>query len=145
MAQDLDLPPEKRRLSGGGYGRFYHLDALRSIAMLFGLLVHANMLHGGDFIPLVGLTSIYFRMATFFLISGYLAAHVAVQTSNRAMLSGRTLSLLLPFAVMLVLVAPLTSYLVILWNEGPGLSFPKFLAERWTALSFLHLWFLPVL
>jgi len=88
--------------------------------MLFGLLVHANMLHGGDFIPLVGLTSIYFRMATFFLISGYLAAHVAAQTSNRAMLSGRTLSLLLPFAVMLVLVAPLTSYLVILWNEGPG-------------------------
>ena len=145
MAQGLGLPPEKQRLSDGGTERLYHLDALRSIAMLFGLFVHANMLHGGDFIPLVGLTSIYFRMATFFLISGYLAAHVAGRTSNRAMLSGRTLSLLLPFAVMLVLVAPLTSYLVILWNEGPGLSFPEFLAERWTSLTFLHLWFLPVL
>ena len=91
MAQGLGLPPEKQRLSNGGTERLYHLDALRSIAMLFGLFVHANMLHGGDFIPLVGLTSIYFRMATFFLISGYLAAHVAVRTSNRAMLSGRTL------------------------------------------------------
>jgi glucan biosynthesis protein C len=145
MGQELSLSPEKTRLSDGGSGRLHHLDALRSLAMLWGLFVHANMLHGGNFIPLVGLASIYFRMATFFLISGYLAAHMAVRTSNRAMLSGRTLSLLLPFAVMLALVAPPTSYLVLLWHEGPGLSFGDFLAKRWSWMMFLHLWFLPVL
>jgi glucan biosynthesis protein C len=61
------------------------------------------------------------------------------------MLARRTVALLLPFAVMLVLVAPLTSYLVILWHEGTAPSFPVFLAERWQPQQYFHLWFLPAL
>lgn len=131
--------------SGGGSARLYHLDAVRSLAMLFGIFVHANLLDQNGMFPLVGLASIHFRMATFLLVSGYLVAHSASRTSNGAMLARRTLALMLPFAVMLLLVNPLTSYLVLVWNEGLEVSLQGFLAESWPQKEFLHLWFLPVL
>jgi glucan biosynthesis protein C len=145
MSENSSAPPKLSQRSGGRAERLYHLDAVRSLAMLFGIFVHANLLYENGMFPLVGLASIYFRMATFFLVSGYLVAHSAARTSNGATLARRTLALMLPFAVMLVLINPLTGYLVLVWNEGPTVSLPGFLAERWPYIKFLHLWFLPAL
>ena len=124
--------------------RIHYLDALRSFAMLFGLFVHANGLFAQEVFPLVGLASEHFRMASFFLVSGFFSSLVAERTSDAAMVSRRTLALMLPFCVMLALVHPVTLYLVHLRHEG-FMTFAEFLATRWQPAAFLHLWFLPAL
>ena len=125
-------------------GRIRHLDALRTFSMLFGLFVHGVMLFTPDPFPLVGLVSRHFRMAAFFLVSGFLVSLVAARTSQGAMIRRRTLALMLPFCAMLALVHPFTLWLVRIRNEGP-VPLGVFLSSEWVPTQLLHLWFLPAL
>ena len=104
----------------------------------------AHLLFSREPFPLVGLASEHFRMAAFFLVSGFFASLVAERTSDAAMVARRTLALMLPFCAMLALVHPVTLYLVHLRHEG-FMTFAEFLATRWRPAAFLHLWFLPAL
>jgi len=58
-------------------GRLHYLDALRSFCMLYGVFVHTSAFLGPQAIGLIGPASAYFRMGTFFLVSGFLVPLVA--------------------------------------------------------------------
>jgi len=125
-------------------GRIRHLDALRAFAMLFGLFVHAEGLFATPPFPLVYLVSTHFRMAAFFLVSGFFASLMAARTSQGAMVRCRTLALMLPFCAVLAFVHPVTLWLVRVRNDG-AVPFAEFLSSEWVPTQLLHLWFLPAL
>ncbi|MBM9593909.1 acyltransferase family protein [Roseitranquillus sediminis] len=128
-------------------GRLHYIDALRSFAMLFGLFLHAATLGYAPGMSLVSLVSDHFRMATFFVVSGFFALMVASRRGNAAFLSARAQALLVPLAAGLVLLVPLTNWLVYLWHSGP-VGFLDYLAgerpvpARGPQSWHLHLWFL---
>lgn len=130
------------------HGRLYYLDALRSFCMLYGVFVHTGAFLGADGIDLIGQVSKYFRMDTFFLVSGFLVALVAARTSVPQVLRKRSVALLVPLVSMVVLFNPLTNWLIHLRHAGP-MPLSVFLFEGgWRSPAgaeaswLLHLWFL---
>jgi len=129
-------------------GRLHYLDALRSFCMLYGVFVHTSAFLGPQAIGLIGPASAYFRMGTFFLVSGFLVALVAARTSVPSVLRKRSVALLVPLATVTVLANPVTCWLIHLRHAGP-MSFGEFLlGGGWRtpagaeASWLLHLWFL---
>ena len=130
--------------------RLHYIDALRSIAMLFGLLVHAGTLTNEPVSSAVGVISNHFRMATFFVISGFFAAMMAERRGNGPFVAARAQALLIPLVAGLVLLNPLTNWLVYVWHAGPvgfldylggARPYPTAGPQSWH----LHLWFLVAL
>lgn len=127
--------------------RIYYLDALRSFCMLFGILVHTNTLFDPSLYPIVNGISQHFRMPTFFLVSGFFVALVTHRTSATAMFRRRTLAIMLPFLSALILLNPVTNYLVHIYHN-PWMSPVEFFSGGWRAPAegpgvwLLHLWFL---
>lgn len=128
--------------------RIYHLDALRCFCMLFGLLVHGATI--GDTLPLVVIkeASAHFRMAAFFLVSGFFSALVASRSYVGAFLRNRSRVMLVPLIAGLLLLNPLTNWLIQLFHGG-GIGFADyFFHGGWrlpvpgTGIWHLHLWFL---
>ena len=122
--------------------RLYHLDALRCFAMLFGVLVHANALQKP--FPAIGFASQHFRMALFFLISGFFVARVAERDGTGAMLRRRSLAIGVPLLAMLALFQPLAERLMVAWSGAPPLAVVE--EEQGPVMARLtqlhHLWFL---
>lgn len=127
--------------------RIHYLDAVRSFCMLFGVFVHANTFFDPRPFPLIPLASSYFRMETFFLISGFLLASVAHRTDRGLLIRRRLLALLLPFGVVLVLLNPVTNWLIYVRFNG-WMPLADYLRSGWTLPAegtgswALHLWFL---
>lgn len=130
--------------------RLYYLDYLRAFAMIVGILLHVTTLGDFGWLEVLGPVSHNFRMGTFFAVSGFFAALLLDRRSLRGFLGSRLLALGL--AVGLVLLIPLTLWMVHAWRLGP--VGPDQLG-RIVALSFdprngvganfdwhLHLWFL---
>jgi glucan biosynthesis protein C len=128
-------------------GRLYYLDALRSFCMLFGILVHANTLFAERPYPAIPVASGYFRMAAFFVVSGFFVALVASRSSTAAMIRKRSVTLLVPLVVMVVLFNPVTNYLVYI-RHNEYMPLQAYLAGGWRLPAngptswLLHLWFL---
>lgn len=129
-------------------GRLTYLDALRSVCMLYGVFVHTSAFLGPEAaIGLIGTASQYFRMGTFFLVSGFLVALVAARSSVREVLGRRSVALLVPFAAAVLVVNPLTCWLIHLRHVG-FMPLGTFLFDGgWRqpaaeASWHLHLWFL---
>lgn len=130
--------------------RLYHLDALRSAAILYGLFVHTATLGVHWPITLVSVVSGYFRMGTFFLVSGFFAAMVLSRTTSKIFLQRRALALVVPFLCGVAILNPVTNWLI--WNwHNPPLPFSDFLRRAWNGtlpvgrgpmIWHLHLWFL---
>ncbi|WP_236019553.1 acyltransferase family protein [Fuscibacter oryzae] len=131
--------------------RLHHLDALRSAAILYGVLVHTATLGVTWPLTLISDISGYFRMGTFFLVSGFFGAMVLQRFGTAAFLKKRALALLVPLACGLLFLNPVTNWLV--WNwHNPPLPLQDFLRQAWAgSLPFprngpmvwhLHLWFL---
>jgi glucans biosynthesis protein C len=127
--------------------RLHYLDALRSCAMLLGLLVHAGTLAHEPVSSAVNVVSEHFRMATFFVVSGFFAALLAQRRGPIAYVRARVAVLLVPLCTGLVLLNPLTNWLIYLWHAGP-VGFGDYLAgarphpSAGPQVWHLHLWFL---
>ncbi|MGL6044059.1 MAG: acyltransferase family protein [Sandaracinobacteroides sp.] len=130
--------------------RIYHLDALRCFCMLFGLLIHGATIGDNLLFSLIKTTSEHFRMATFFLVSGYFTAMVASRNSIGEFLKNRSRLILLPLVSGLLLLNPLTNWLVQLYHGG-GEGFADYVSGGWRlplpgpSVWHLHLWFLIAL
>lgn len=131
-------------------GRLYYLDALRAFAILYGILVHVATLGAPSGLAWISLTSGYFRMGLFFLVSGYFAAMTMRKLSTGDFLRKRSIALLVPLVTGLVLLNPFTNWLVMVYHNGPmpfwdSMALPfEFHADgiKGPAIWHLHLWFL---
>jgi glucan biosynthesis protein C len=134
-------------MASGKTGRLLHIDALRAAAMLFGIFVHATTIQKPNLYPVVGATSDLFRMATFFLLSGYFTALVFSRESRREYVTGRLRVLILPLVVMLLTLVPFTNWLIHQWHNGP-MGFVEYFGGGWRMPTrgndvwHLHLWFM---
>ncbi len=129
--------------------RLHHLDAVRSFCMLFGLMVHGATIGEALLFDLIKEASGLFRMAAFFLVSGYFTAMVAARQPFSAYLHNRGRLILVPLAAGLLLLNPLTNWLIH-WVHGSPMGLMAFLEGGWRqpvpppaqANWHLHLWFL---
>lgn len=133
--------------------RLYHLDALRASMMLMGVLVHGATLDYGDDWLFQGIrgASDLFRMACFFVVGGFFSAMLWSRSPWRSYFRSRLRQLMVPLAASLLLVVPVTNWLLWRWHEGP-IGLWDFLLEgpphpaaeamiSWHA----HMWFLVVM
>jgi len=103
---------------GGKVGRRHDLDALRAIAMLLGICLHAMAAYSG--MPWVVMdnhqnetlekaTSFIhgFRMQLFFLVSGFFTAMLSARYGALGMIRNRAARILLPFLICLLTLIPL--------------------------------------
>ncbi len=131
-------------------GRMVYLDALRAFAMFYGILVHSASMDTSRshlLLRLVGESSDLFRMATFFLISGFFTAMACSRMSTGAYLQSRAFVLAVPLASSLLLLAPVTNWLIHRFHNGP-VGLVDYLSGGWRAPTagndvwHLHFWFL---
>ena len=121
--------------------RIYHIDALRCFCMIFGLAVHGATIGTATYISWIPEASGLFRMAAFFVVSGYFTAMMCLRSDYRTFLTNRSRMLLVPFVSALILLNPVTIWLFQWFHGGgnmltnPGWTHP---AKVWH----LHLWFL---
>jgi glucan biosynthesis protein C len=118
--------------------------------MFWGILVHAGTVAPVSMFQRIGELSGLVRMESFFLISGLLSWMILNKHGTAVVLKKRALVIGLPFAVSLLLLNPLTNWLIHNYHNPPQ-SFGGFLAGRqidpvagpinWH----LHLWFLAAL
>jgi glucan biosynthesis protein C len=137
----------------GGQQRIYHLDALRCFCMLFGLALHGATIGNGWFFIAIKDASDHFRMATFFLVSGFFSAMVLSRGGTRDFIRNRARLLLLPMLIGTLLLNPPTLWLIRLFHLGDPLAsgyvngtwrLPISPSDFW-GLNLLHLWFLATL
>lgn len=133
-----------------GSSRLYYIDALRNFCMLYGIFVHAGTFFTERPFAFIATASDYFRMAAFFLVSGFLVALVGARVSTGEIVKRRALALLLPFATLVILVNPITNYLVYI-RFNSWMSLAEYLGGGWllpaegVGVWHLHLWFLATL
>lgn len=130
--------------------RIHHMDAVRCFCMLYGLLVHGATIAERPLFTMIQASSEYFRMATFFLVSGFFAAMVAARRPAGDFLRHRAWMLLVPLLAGLLLLNPVTNWLT-LWAHGYPMRFSEWLGGGWRLAAevlprhanwHLHLWFL---
>lgn len=129
--------------------RLHHLDAVRCFCMLYGLMVHGATLGSNLLFDLIQSASSLFRMSAFFLVSGFFTAMVASRQPLGSFLANRGRLLLVPLAAGLLLLNPITLWLI-RWVHGNPMSLGEWFGGGWRqppppAGPFnwhLHLWFL---
>lgn len=99
-------------------GRLYHFDAVRSFCLVYGFFVHAAPLDTTGQFWFVGGASGFFRMAAFFLVSGYFGAMLVSRMGAAAFFRKRTLNLLVPLTAGVILLNPATIYLMYIYYNG---------------------------
>jgi len=103
---------------GGKGGRRHDLDALRAIAMLLGICLHAFAAYSGMLWVVMDnhqveslektISFIHgFRMQLFFLVSGYFTALLSARYGTLGMIRNRAARILLPFLICLLTLIPL--------------------------------------
>lgn len=133
------------------------MDNLRSFAMLFGIFVHTTTLGDFGWLEAIPIMSHHFRMGTFFAISGFFAVMLLLKRGVIGFLRHRMRSLAIPFVAGVVILNPITLWVVYRLKNGPVslLDLPEILAIAigsdtqseviGTIVWHLHLWFLAVL
>lgn len=146
--------------------RLHHLDALRAVAMLLGILLHASLAYtGGPWMVrdeghwtfAVANFAIHgFRMPLFFLLSGFFTALLWRRYGIGGMLKNRATRIALPLVIALFTIVPFIWIVAIVAGaeqggedapprgEGDAPPHPLALAV-WFLLRFplfAHLWFL---
>jgi glucan biosynthesis protein C len=132
-----------------------YLDNLRSFALLLGLVFHSAIVYAesiGYAIQSQDRSEVLkhfcffvhsFRMPLFFFLSGFFSEMIWTKKGKMAYLQTRSLRLILPFFVGMVLFAPIQYFLVEL-RKGENFLYPEFFLGFWSGDSFglSHLWFL---
>lgn len=131
--------------------RFHELDALRAVAMLLGIVLHAFLFLIPDAWPIehpdppalvygIALNAIHgFRMPVFFLLSGFFTAMLWERRGLWQLALHRGKRIALPLALCCVTVIPVGTWAFI-GSEFSLASWPFY----WL-YSFHHLWFLWIL
>lgn len=150
--------------------RHHALDALRSFALLLGVVFHsalAYMMPPGDWAvgthdpaPLVQLFVYYshsFRMETFFLLAGFFASLVIGKRGLGAFLKDRAIRIALVFVIALYPMKLMLNGLWIIGGRYTGwlelspeaaampwwaLALRNAMSDRWPEIGLTHLWFL---
>ena len=132
--------------------RLVYLDAIRAFAMLFGIFVHGTTI-ATPFVaqmPIFGWiqgASELFRVAIFFLISGFFTALVFSKVSLQFYVRSRFEILVIPLLSSMVLIVPVTNWMIHSWHNGyisplnyftGGWRNPTIGNDTWA----LHIWFL---
>lgn len=133
--------------------RLVYLDNLRSAAMLLGVFVHTATLENFGSAEIVSWLSDLFRMATFFLISGYLTAMLLSRRTASQYYRMRILTILVPLTSGIILLNPVTLWLILHYHNAELARVYRF--SEMASLLFqiptgvtgpfiwhLHLWFL---
>lgn len=130
--------------------RFFHLDALRACLMFWGILVHTSTVAPSKVFRGCAEVSGLVRMEAFFIISGFLAYMLLQKYGGAKTVRKRLVAIGVPFVAALVLLNPVTNYLVFVFHNHP-LPFADYLAGKGTEGGegpmnwHLHLWFLVAL
>ena len=148
------MPESSRPLSptetigAGAAVRFHELDALRAVAMLLGIALHAAVFlipgawstdypdEASDFYAILFFAIHGFRMPVFFLLSGFFTAMLWRRRGLRALGMHRLKRVALPLAVGAMTVIPVT-----IWAFVPD----DFELDWWPFVwlsTLSHLWFL---
>lgn len=139
LMTDRQIPPDY----------YHHFDALRTLAMLYGLLYHAHFLASFPLSEALGDWSRYFRMPAFFFVSAFLNALLLEKRGARSFLRFRMVALLVPLATCYVLVAGPSFWLADIRENGAAsrsfLSFMGDFLQRNPLPRLWHLWFLAAL
>ena len=140
--------------------RFYDLDALRAVAMLLGVVLHASLfvlpepqslwpIHDpnarGDPFYRVVVDSIHgFRMPVFFMLSGFFTALVWQRRGLTYLMQQRLKRIGIPFLVACFTIIPISVWLLQLLSGGEEpYNFPLWvLPIVWLFGTLGHLWFL---
>lgn len=131
--------------------RLYYLDALRSFAILYGILLHVLTLGVPSGLRWIHVSSGYFRMSLFFLVSGFFASMMLKRYTTQTFLRRRSVALLVPLVTGLILLNPITNWLVATYHNGPVPFSTAIFATggedalKGPAVWHLHLWFLITL
>lgn len=140
--------------------RFYHLDALRAVAMMLGVVLHATLFVLPEPVPLwpvhdpaaigrpfyrVVIDAIHgFRMPVFFMLSGYFSALLWQRRGLHSLALQRLKRVGFPFLVACFTVIPLSVGLMMVISGGvEPYNFPLWvLPFVWLFGTLGHLWFL---
>ncbi len=140
--------------------RLHDLDALRSVALFLGIVLHSAVFvlpepvllwpihdasaRGDPFYKFLIETIHGFRMPVFFLLSGFFSALLWRRRGLRALAAHRLKRVGLPFAVGCFTVVPLSIWLLSIAGGGAGSwNIPLWaLPLVWLFGSLAHLWFL---
>ena len=147
-------------IAGPPTQRFYHLDALRAVAMMLGIVLHATLfvlpepeilwpMHdpaaiGKPFYRIVIDVIHGFRMPVFFMLSGYFSALLWQRRGLRSLALQRLKRVGLPFIVACFTILPLSVGLMS-WMSGgvEPYNFPLWVLPLiWLFGTLGHLWFL---
>jgi glucan biosynthesis protein C len=141
-----------------GSARLHYLDAMRSVLMLLGLVLHAARPYDtGSWRvkdvqqwPLLdGLVSTLhlFRMPAFFVVAGFFAMYLVRRRPTGVFLRERLRRVLVPLAVVLLTVNVLQAWFVARFVQGDttGLLTGVLLPQFWSGSLVSHLWFLVCL
>ena len=141
--------------------RIHGMDALRAIAMLLGIVLHAviayrtfpNPAWPSDPHQWIGYDALYlwihsFRMQVFFLVAGFFARLLYLKIGEPAFLQHRLKRIVLPFVVSVIVLVPLSisPFLYYKYTEEQSMSTSEALSAMvqgmfgWNGL--IHLWFL---
>lgn len=104
-------------------GRLFYLDAVRAFAMLFGIFVHGTTIANPylDDMPLfaaIQSISDLFRVAVFFLVSGFFTNLVYQRNGLTSYLRTRGEILLVPLAASMIFIVPITNWMIHSWHNG---------------------------
>ena len=109
--------------AGGSLPRRGDLDALRSVAMLLGVFLHASLAYFPypwpvqdteqvPFLPLAYAVIHGFRMQLFFLLSGFFTMLLLRRRGLRPLLTQRALRILLPLVLAAATILPLNNAVI---------------------------------
>jgi peptidoglycan/LPS O-acetylase OafA/YrhL len=133
--------------------RLHSLDAVRAIALLLGVVLHATMsfimpIPAADVSQSTTLSVLFFvihifRMSAFYLIAGFFARMVIERRGMKTFVKDRARRILIPMVGGWILLAPLL-IAVLVWGisqtfpNGP----PEAFEQESAGFPLLHLWFL---
>lgn len=132
--------------------RLNYIDNLRVFCMLFGILVQTNRLAEQEPWLIFVDVSHFFRMAAFFVVSGYFAAMLYQRRKAARFFRHRAVAILVPLTFGLLVINPITICLIAAFHDptAPGLGYFEALSGLWgerrgpggPGSQVLHLWFL---
>ena len=138
-----------------GHGRLHDMDALRTMALLLGIVLHGAIpFVVTDFWPVQDTYALEtdpsmnpynylvaaihgFRMPVFFILSGFFTAMMLQSRGLRYLARHRLRRIGLPLLVSIFTIIPITTWLF----AGDGFDITHW-PLAWTVYGFVHLWFL---